>query len=283
MGSRVKALASVIGGKQYVPWITFLGFGPKGIYWHGKQSRLEFKAACKLLALAGFGFALVKWRWVARYWHLWIEAVCKLLLGIRELISVCKVLALVNWSSLQALVWLLWIRNSLLGLALANWQQFARYWHLWIGNSLQDIGTGELAAVCKVLARANCQQLARNWPCELATVCKVLALANWQPFCKVLAPANWQQFARYWHLWIANSWQGIGPVNWQQFARYWLLWIGNSWQGIGTCELATVCKVLAIVIWQQCARNWHLWNGYCLQSIGTCELATVWKELEFLN
>ena len=246
MGSRVKALASVIGGKQYVPWITFLGFVPKGIYWHGKQSRLEFKAAGKSLALAGFGFALVKWRWVARYWHLWIEAVCKLLLGIRELISVCKVLALVNWSSLQALVWLLWIRNSLLGLALANWQQFARYWHLWIGNSLQDIGTGELAAVCKVLARANCQQLARNWPCELATVCKVLALANWQ------------QFVRYWHLRIGNSLPGIGTCELPTAGKELALWIGNSLQGIGFCESATVGKVLALVSWQQFARYWQL-------------------------
>ena len=127
-------------GKRYVPWITFLGSGPKGIHWHGLLSKLEFKAVRKFLALSGFGFALLKWRRVAKYWHLWIEAVCKLLLGIFELISVWRVLALVNWKSLQALVWL-----------------------FWIGNSLQGIGTCELVTVCKVLALVNWQQFARYW------------------------------------------------------------------------------------------------------------------------
>ena len=288
----------MIGGKRYVPWINLLGSGPRRIYCHGLRSRLEFKAAGKFLALAGFGFTLVKWQRVARYWHWWIEAACKLLVGICELLSVCKVLALVNWSSVQALGWLLWIGNSLQGfgtgklaLALVNW------------SSVQD-----LASSCRFgFALVKWRRVARYWPLWIEAVCKLLlGMCELLSVCKVLARVNWSSVqALGWLLWIDNSLQGFGTgelatickvlalVNWEKFARYLHLQIGNRLQGIGTGELATVWNVLALVNWQQFARCLHLWIkvvcklwfiiGMGKVWLGTCLLATVCKVLALVN
>ena len=43
---------------------------PKEFTDMGCYQKLEFKAVRKFLALSGFGFALLKWRRVAKYWHL---------------------------------------------------------------------------------------------------------------------------------------------------------------------------------------------------------------------
>ena len=140
------------------------------------------EAVCKQLAL-------VSWQQFASSWHLWVGAVCKLLplvnwqqllvavlgtwdfeqftsiwhlvvsslheFGTCELTAVCKILALVKWQVVDKM------------LALVNWRLFARCWNLWtcesvfkilvVSNqsSLQDCGTCNLTAVCKILIFVN--------------------------------------------------------------------------------------------------------------------------------
>ena len=71
-------------------------------------------------------------------------------------------------------------------LALVNWQQFARSWHLRISNSLQGIGTCELPTVgnshvpipCKLLPIHQCQYLANC--CQFTSANTLQTVANSQ-------------------------------------------------------------------------------------------------------
>ena len=58
------------GGSGMCLELPFWVLDPKEFTDMGCYQKLEFKAVRKFLALSGFGFALLKWRRVAKYWHL---------------------------------------------------------------------------------------------------------------------------------------------------------------------------------------------------------------------